>query len=317
MEFGFVMPSLGPMANKADITSLAQYGEIKGCSYLSAPDHIIIPEAIESPYPYSQTGEFPLRAHNGWLDQLTTLTFIAAITDKARLLTSVMVVPHRSAVLTAKMLASIDVLSNGRLTVGCGAGWMREEFEAIGAPPFKERGKVTDEFIDVFRELWTKDTPEFNGIYNQFTGIIFEPKPVQKPHPPIWTGGESDAALRRAARLADGWFPIGSNPRYPLDTQERFSTALTKLRKYLSEANRDPASLELAYFTNWYREKPEIRDGMRRAFTGNAEDVANDIGWLKNSGVKMILVNCFGATVSETKERMDHFASEVMSKIGN
>ena len=81
------------------------------------------------------------------------------------------------------MLASIDGLSNGRLTVGCGAGWMREEFEAIGAPPFKERGKVTDEFIDVFRELWTKDIPEFNGIYNQFTGIIFEPKPVQKPHP--------------------------------------------------------------------------------------------------------------------------------------
>ena len=149
MEFGFVMPSLGPMANKADITALAQYGETKGCNYLSAPDHIIIPEDIESTYPYSQTGEFPLRAHNGWLDQLTTLTFIAAVTNKARLLTSVMVVPHRSAVLTAKILASIDVLSNGRLTVGCGAGWMREEFEAIGAPPFKERGKVTDEFIDV------------------------------------------------------------------------------------------------------------------------------------------------------------------------
>ena len=317
MEFGFVMPSLGPMANKADITALAQYGETKGCNYLSAPDHIIIPEDIESTYPYSQTGEFPLRAHNGWLDQLTTLTFIAAVTDKARLLTSVMVVPHRSAVLTAKILASIDVLSNGRLTVGCGAGWMREEFEAIGAPPFKERGKVTDEFIDVFRELWTKDTPEFDGAYNRFSGIIFEPKPVQKPHPPIWIGGESDAALRRAARLADGWFPIGSNPRYPLDTQERFSAALTKLRTYLAEANRDPAAVELAYFTNWYREEPETRDGTRRAFTGNAEDVAGDIGWLKNSGVKMILVNCFGATVSETKERMDHFAREVMPKIGN
>ena len=317
MDVGMTLPGRGPLAEPESLEQLSRRADELGFAYLAVPDHIVVPRSIDSRYPYSSTGDFPGSASGSCLDQFSVLSFVAAITRQARLVTSVTVIPHRGAVETAKLVATIDVLSQGRITLGVGAGWMREEFEAIGAPPFKERGKVTDEFIDLFRELWTKDTPEFDGAYNRFSSIIFEPKPVQKPHPPIWIGGESDAALRRAARLADGWFPIGSNPRYPLDTQERFSAALTKLRTYLAEANRDPAAVELAYFTNWYREEPETRDGTRRAFTGNAEDVAGDIGWLKNSGVKMILVNCFGATVSETKERMDHFASEVMPKIGN
>jgi alkanesulfonate monooxygenase SsuD/methylene tetrahydromethanopterin reductase-like flavin-dependent oxidoreductase (luciferase family) len=123
-----------------------------------------------------------------------------------------MVVPHRPPVLTAKILATIDVLSKGRLIVGCGVGWMREEFEAIGAPPYDKRGAVSDEYIRAFKELWTSDNPTFSGKYCSFANVAFAPKPLQKPHPPIWVGGESPVALRRAGRLADAWYPIGSNP---------------------------------------------------------------------------------------------------------
>src|SRR6266567_4427207 len=121
-------------------------------------------------------------------------------------------------VLTAKILSTIDVMSGGRIMVGVGAGWLEEEFEALGAPPFAERGKATDEYLQAFRELWTKDKPHFDGRFVKFTNIVFVPKPVQKPHPPLWVGGESGPAMRRAARLGNGWYPIGSNPRFPLNT---------------------------------------------------------------------------------------------------
>jgi alkanesulfonate monooxygenase SsuD/methylene tetrahydromethanopterin reductase-like flavin-dependent oxidoreductase (luciferase family) len=133
-----------------------------------------------------------------------------------------MVLPHRPPVLTAKMLATIDVLSNERLIVGCGVGWMREEFEAIGAPPYEARGTVGDEYIQVFKELWTNDDPVFEGDHCRFSDLTFAPKPVQKPHPPIWTGGESPAALRRAGNP-------GSTVQQSLDRMSRFADRIMPL----------------------------------------------------------------------------------------
>ena len=151
------------------------------------------------------------------MEQLTTIAYLAGVTTSIKLLSSVMVLPHRSPVLTAKMLATIDVLSQGRLIVGCGVGWMEEEFEAIGAPPYAERGAVGNEYLRVFKELWTSDDPSFDGDYANFSNIAFAPKPVQQPHPPLWIGGESPPALRRAGQLGDAWYPICSNPSFPWD----------------------------------------------------------------------------------------------------
>ena len=133
-----------------------------------------------------------------------------------------MVIPHRPAVLAAKQLATIDVLSGGRVTLGIGAGWMKEEFEALGVPPFEQRGKVTDEYIAAFRELWTKDKPKFSGDYVKFDKISFAPKPAQKGGIPIWIGGELGPALRRTAKIGDAWYPIPNNPAFPLDSLARF-----------------------------------------------------------------------------------------------
>ncbi len=146
------------------------------------------------------------------------MAFIAAKTSKLHLVTSVMVVPHRPAVLTAKILSTVDVLSGGRLAVGIGAGWLQEEFEALSTPPFPARGTVTDEYIKAFRALWTEDDPRFTGEHVAFGNIVFDPKPVRNRLIPIWVGGESGPALRRTARLGDAWYPIGTNPAHPLDS---------------------------------------------------------------------------------------------------
>src|SRR5882724_7757625 len=246
MQIGFNAPTAGPMAAPDDLVRLVMAGEAMGFDYATISDHVVIPTDIQAKYPYSASGEFPAGARAERHEQLTEVAFLAAKTSKLRLVTSVMVVPHRPAVLTAKILSTIDVLSGGRLTVGIGAGWMREEFEAIDAPDFDARGTVTDEYVRAFVELWTKDTPKFDGKHVRFSNIGFDPKPVQKPHPPIWVGGESGPALRRAARLGNAWYPIGTNPQNPLDSLTRFKASAARLRKMTVEAGRKPDAVELA-----------------------------------------------------------------------
>ncbi|MGE3918699.1 MAG: TIGR03619 family F420-dependent LLM class oxidoreductase, partial [Hyphomicrobiaceae bacterium] len=181
MRFGVNILSRGPMANRAGYKAVAAAAERLGFDFVSANDHVVVPADIDSRYPYSEEGDWAGRNTGECLDVLSTLTFLAGCTERVRLLSSVMVVPHRPAILTAKIIATADVLSEGRMIVGVGAGWMKEEIEALGAPPYAERGKVTDEYIAAFRELWTKPRPQMKGRYVDFSNILFEPKPVSKP----------------------------------------------------------------------------------------------------------------------------------------
>ena len=206
----------------------------------------------------------PRRESQGeYLEALALLSFLAGITSSAKLLTAVMVLPNRPPVLTAKTLATIDVLSKGRVIVGCGVGWMREEYDVLGSPPFDKRGAVCNEYIQAFRELWTQDNPTFEGTYCRFSDIEFAPKPVQKPYPPIWTGGESPGALRRAGRLADGWYPFTQDVSVPLVTPEQFAACAARVRQHAREAGRDPDSLDLAYGAGAYndQEAQKLPDG--------------------------------------------------------
>ena len=148
---------------------------------------------------------------------------------------------------------------------------MREEFEALGAPAYERRGAVADEYVRALKELWTSDTPAFAGEYVGFSDVIFEPKPVQRPHPPIWIGGESGPALRRAARLGDGWYPIGSNPRHPVGTIRQLSEYVSRLRRFATEAGRDPMAIEVAWSVAWY-------DDTGEAFLPNGERAYPDRG---------------------------------------
>jgi probable F420-dependent oxidoreductase len=314
MEFGFGIATRGPMATPESIAALAHQGEELGFAIISVSDHIIIPKTIASTYPYNESGAFAGGAAGECMEQLTLLSFLVGITSSAKLLTSVMVLPHRPPVLTAKMLATIDVLSHGRLIVGCGVGWMREEFEAIGAPAYEERGTVGDEYIRVFKELWTRDAPAFAGKYSSFANVAFAPKPVQKPHPPLWIGGESPAALRRAGRLANAWYPIGSNPHFPVGTPEQFATYATKVKHHAQESGRDPATLDFAYSANWYNDQQALTlpGGQRRPLTGTPQQIADDVKRYEDLGVRHMMVNLQGDTLEQTRARMQRFAERIM-----
>ena len=220
-------------------------GEALGFDYLTISDHIMVPRNLDSKYPYTDSGEFPAGTAAAWLEQLTTTAYIAALTNKLRFVLSVMVVPHRPAVLTAKILATIDYLSKGRLTLGIGVGWCREEFEAINAAPFDDRGHVTDEWMMACKELWSKDDPRFDGKYVKFSDVVFTPKPVQQPIP-IWVGGESGPALRRTARYADGWYPVSTNPQFPMHTLSKFKAGMARFRGVVEKAGRDPSQITVA-----------------------------------------------------------------------
>ncbi len=315
MLIGFNAPTAGPLADSDKLTRLVTAGEALGYDYATFSDHVVIPTDIQAKYPYSSTGEFPAGARGERHEQLIEVAYIAAKTTKLRLILSVMVVPHRPAVLTAKMLSTIDVLSGGRLTVGIGAGWLKEEFEAIGAPDFAARGKVTDEYIKAFVELWTKDSPKFRGDYVSFNNIVFAHKPVQKPHPPIWVGGESGPALRRTARLGDAWYPIGTNPANPLDSMARFKTQVARLRKFTEEAGRDPKSMGLAFRCTAFGENVPAKagDGERRLFAGKPAEIAADMRALRDMGVGSLDFGFPGGSVEEMLGGMQQFKKDVLT----
>jgi probable F420-dependent oxidoreductase len=302
------------MATPQSLASLARQGEELGFAVISVSDHVIIPKSIASTYPYNESGTFMGSPSGECLEQLSLLSFLAGVTSSVKLLTSVMVLPHRPPVLTAKMLATIDVLSGGRLIVGCGVGWMREEFEAIGAPPYDERGTVGDEYLSAFKELWTSENPAFEGKYCRFANVAFAPRPVQQPHPPIWVGGESTAALRRAGRFANAWYPIGSNPRFPVATPEQFAEYAARVKRYAQEAGRDASALDFAYSTNWYTDQQALTlpSGQRRPLTGTPQQIADDIKRYEDLGVRHMMVNLQGDTQAQTLERMQRFADRVM-----
>ncbi len=248
---------------------------------------------------------------------MAAIAFVAGKTSRLRLVTSVTVVPHRPAVLLAKMLATIDVVSKGRLTWGIGAGWMKEEFEVLGLPPFGERGAVTDEYVLACRELWTREEPQFDGKYVKFSNIVFAPKPVQKPHPPIWVGGESGPALRRTARFGDGWYPIGTNPQHRLDSLKRFAAGVERLRRLTHDAGRDPSAVALAYrVSSWGKALPaQTNDGDRRLFSGEAADILGDLRGLRDLGVAHVDFGFEGATAEAMIGNMRRFREDVLAKI--
>lgn len=317
LEIGIHTLMRGPMASREGTLAVSRKAEALKYDYIGINDHIVVPTDINSRYPYTEHGQWPGKAFGEALEMLTTMAFIAGATERIRILSSVMILPYRPAVLTAKMLATADMLSKGRIIAGCGIGWMPEEFEAVAAPPFAERGAVTDEYLDAFRALWSKEHPAADGKHVAFRNITFMPKPYRPSGLPIWIGGESPAAIRRTVRAGDGWYPASNNPQTPLDTPERIVAAMQQLDKALLTAKRDPASvtrgLLVLHSVDW---KADSKDGKRRLFTGSSADMAADCAALVAAGVDHVSLIFQSATVEQTLDRMQRFAEEVRPSIG-
>src|ERR1043165_7721719 len=181
MQFGFNLPNTGALAAPDVVVRIAREGETLGYDYLTVTDHVVLPDMAEPGYPYSESGAFYSRDSAYRHEMLTLAAYLAAVTAQLRIVLAVLVVPHRPAVLAAKMLSTIDVLSGGRLTVGIGAGWLKAEFDAVVTTPFAERGAVTDEYLEAFRALWTQENARFDGRYTKFADLVFLPRPKQHP----------------------------------------------------------------------------------------------------------------------------------------
>src|SRR5574342_610346 len=194
MDFGFALPSRGSLATPEILIKLARRADELRYSSIFVTDHVVIPASQSAPYPYSPTGKFAGDWRNGYLEPLTLMSYLAGETSRVKLGTSVLVIPYRNPVVTAKMLATLDVMSGGRVILGVGVGWLEEEFRALGAPPYAERGRVTDEYLRLMRECWTREPLEWKGRYYTMAEASVLPKPRQERGIPIWAGGHTDAA---------------------------------------------------------------------------------------------------------------------------
>jgi probable F420-dependent oxidoreductase len=211
MKFG-IFPSLGgPAATPDFVAGLGPAIEERGFDSVWSAEHVVLFDAPNPEYPYTKDGVPPFDPDENFLEPFLALSFIAATTPRVRLGTGVCLLPQRNPVYAAKQVADLDVLSGGRLDFGIGVGWQKEEFEAVGVP-FEHRGSRANEYIEIARALWSDGEAQYKGKFYSLPACHQYPKPVQKPHPPIYVGGESRAALRRVAEYGDGWFGFNVLP---------------------------------------------------------------------------------------------------------
>jgi probable F420-dependent oxidoreductase len=317
MQIGFEARTPGGMTDTDELAMLVMEGERLGFDYTTVFDHLVVQRSLEAKYNNSADGDSTSISYGRCHDQLTTIAFLAGRTRTIRFVTAVMVVPYRPPVLAAKMLATIDILSGGRLSVGAGTGWIKDEFEALSTPSFAERGRVTDEYLEVMKKLWTEDAAEHDGKYVQFSGIALEPKPVQQPHPPLWIGGMSAPAMRRAASLGNAWYPMLNDQAHPLDSLERLRAGISKLRGLTEAAGRDPDSVALALRVPMHGEHqaPLASDGERRLFSGSHADLAADLRGLRDLGVTAVDFRFEQKQADRVLEEMADFQRDVVAKI--
>jgi len=231
------LPTVNPLTTAEVLTALGPEADQRGIHGIWVGEHVVLFDEYDSSYPYADDGRMPAAPGSGLLDPFVVLSFLAACTSRVRLGTAMALLPQRNPVYTAKEVASIDYLSNGRVDLGVGVGWLREEFEALNVP-WPRRGARADEYLEILRALWCEEVSSYDGEFHQLPQCRMDPKPVQTPHPPIHIGGESDAALRRVARAAQGWMTFN---RRPGDLAE----PLKRLDELLAEHGRARSDIEV------------------------------------------------------------------------
>ena len=311
MKFGISLFNRGPLARPAHLTAQARRAEALGFDTIAISDHIVIPKVKTGNYPYHPEGEFPLEMSYDYFEPLATLMYILGATSSIKLGTSVLVVPYRNPILVAKMIASVDALSGGRVFLGVGTGWWRDEFEALGiGDHFHDRGARTDEYIRIMRNLWSEETPFFEGQFHQYSNLEFSPKPVQAGGIPIWVGGHTGRALRRTVELGDAWHPIGLRPPVDLSPAE-LGRARERLHAICEEKGRDPATLPIVL-----RCALSFSETERSTMVGTPEQILEDIAAYGEQGVSRIIFDLPAPDGAAQMETLERLGTEVLPQAG-
>jgi probable F420-dependent oxidoreductase len=287
MKFG-IRPFYGgtEVARPEYVAAFARMAEEAGCDSIWTAEHVVVPDDYRSSYPYRADGRMALTGADAIPDPLDWLAFVAGITTSVRLATGMLILPEHNPVILAKRLATVDALSGGRVLAGVGVGWLREEADAVGVP-FEERGARTDEYIAAMRALWRERPASFDGKFVRFSGVWSSPPPAQPGGVPIVIGGHSPAAIRRAARLGDGFYPIGVGP-------EELAAVLARMRRQAEEAGRDPAAIEVT-----------AGGTMKLDVARRYEDL----------GVSRLLISPRDASPESARAALDKFHDAVMSRL--
>jgi probable F420-dependent oxidoreductase len=294
MRFGIALPHFSRLASREAVLTLGREAEALGYDSIWTTDHVLM--AADQPEPYGTI-----------LEALVALAYVAAVTERIRLGTSVIVFPQREPVLLAKQATTLDVLSNGRLILGVGAGWNEREFGFLGAN-FHDRGRRLDEYIRALRTLWSESDPRFDGQFVHFGDVSFRPRAVQPGGPPIWLGGGSRAALRRAATLCDGWHATGT-------TVEQFAEGMQTIRALAGERRVD-GSVRLR--TSIGRKLPEQRNargGVQAQLSGSCEEVVERIQAYAAAGASELVLYFGAEDLQENLAEMRQFAEQVRTKV--
>lgn len=272
MKVGISLPQLGPQASAENLIRVARRAEELGYDSAWVLERLLWPISPKEPYPASPDGSLP-DAYQLVFDPLETLTFVAAHTSKIRLGTSVLVLPYHTPIQLARRIATLDVLSGGRVDVGVGAGWSRDEFEAAGTP-FERRGARSEEFLRAMIEIWTKDPVSFNGEFYHIPESMVGPKPLQKPHPPIYVAGFGAYVFERAAKYGNGWNPAG------VPSWEWLEGMIKQLHETSRRTGAGAMAVVLRSFTIVF---PQA--GKRAPMMGTLDEVKEDIKRLRDIGV--------------------------------
>lgn len=301
MEYGVHLPHLGHEASRATLTEFAQAAERLGFHSAWVSDHIAWPSDIASRYPYTESGDFPAPFNTPWLDPLGTLLFVSACTERLRLGTTVLILGYRPPVQTAKLLATLDVLSEGRFILGVGVGWMQEEFEALGMP-FDHRGARADEQLEIFETLFSEPLPAFEGRYYRFPALGFQPRPAAG-RIPIWVGGSTEAAFRRAGRFGDAYHAAFE----PLDDITEHWAAV---KSCAARSGRAPLTMTLS--VRVYLDFDELADPAK-SLHGTAAAMREQVAHYAEAGVSHLLLDVVArGGVQGRQDAMARFAAEVM-----
>jgi len=250
VKFDLWMPTANPMTTPELLDKVAAESEDRDISTLWVGEHVVLFENYASSYPYAADGRIPAPSGSGLLEPIVTLTYLAARTTTVRLGTAMLLLPQRNPVYTAKEVSTLDWLSGGRVDLGVGVGWLKEEFDALQVP-WERRGVRTDEYLEVLRTLWCDDTSSFKGETYDLAECEMFPKPIQSPHPPIHIGGETDAALRRVARVSQGWHTFNRSP-------DELAEGLARLDPFLDAAGRSRADLRITVCPYFNALTPEL-----------------------------------------------------------
>ncbi len=308
VDLGVFLPISGRAAGRKTLMHAAQEAELLGYDSLWAADRIVIPWQIDTIYPYSKDATFIVPPDRPFFEPLTCLAFLAGCTERIRLGMSVMVLPYRHPLYWAKIAATLDHLSSGRVIMGVGVGWMEEEFSALGAA-FAERGAVSDEQLRLLELLWHDERITFTGDHYSVKDIAFNPKPLQKPRIPIWVGGEGRLARRRAGKYGDAWFPY-----FVKITPEELARRFEHARQCARDANRNADALMFACclpIELTATDVPQEPDYLR----GSTRQVGEALKKFRDVGVAHIGLQFMIPRWPERQEQIERFASEVLPEL--